>query len=200
MAFPTTPILDDFAGTLGNWTNSQFGDGPLIINAGAVTGGAALWGGGVWTAGFGADCESYITYNVKPTASDDAVIWGRVTGSGGTPTGYNLKMTAFTGAWVLEKFVAGTPTTLASGTQAIAVGDSIGISVVGASQTAWYKASGGSWAVLGTGADTAITAAGQIGLEVFNNVQRLDNFGGGTVTAPVKVFRAIPFMPRGKAA
>jgi hypothetical protein len=188
MAFPTTSLLDNFSGTLSNWTNSQFGDGALTIVSGAVQGpDGTHWGGAVWTNAFGPDMESWVNWSALPATTDDTGIWVRCTNSGGSPTGYTLTLQATTGNWWLTRFLAGAGSigNLASGTQAAAgVGDSFGLQVIGTTVTAYYKVSGGSWVVLTSQTDTNISGTGKIGLEVFGNVQLLDNFGGGTYVPP----------------
>jgi hypothetical protein len=188
MAFPTTGLLDDFSGTLGNWTTPAFGDAALAISSGQLTSSGTGWGGGFWSAAsFGPDMEAWELVPTAGNSGDDFALWVRCTNTGGSPTGYNLAISAVTGAWVLAKYVSGTGTNLATGTQAWSGGDSFGIDVIGTTITAHYKSGAGSWGnlVASTGAnpasDSAISGTGRIGAEVFNNVYRLDNFSGGTV-------------------
>lgn len=191
MAFPLTGILDTFSGSLSNWINSQFGDNDLTISGGGVTGpSGVLWGGGAWYWGFSADMEAYATMAAVPGSGEVMSIWARCqntdTVTGGL-TGYGLFFTGpAAGSWSLVRCVNNdTSDVVTSGSLTASAGDSFGISVVGSTITAYYKATGSNtWSVLGSGTRTDITGAGRIGLEVQNNTGKWDNFGGGSLNAP----------------
>ena len=79
---------------------------------------------------------------------------------------------------------AGTRTQLGSSSaQAMSNGDSIGISAVGSTITAWYKASGGSWTAKITQTEATYTAGGRLQWGMWNTLagETSDNVGVGTV-------------------
>jgi hypothetical protein len=189
MAFPTnSTVLDNFNRANGgpgtNWSN-YYGDSACAIVSNALTGIASSYGGSYWNVTtFGPDCEIY--YDVPTAAAGDAlnlVARGANMG-GGSPNGYTIYITPNTGVWTFGRLDAGAFTQLgATVTQVVSNADAVGMSVVGSTITAYYKASGGSWTSIATRTDTTYSAAGNFGFELQNATLRIDNFSGGTVVA-----------------
>lgn len=179
MAFPTTPILDDFSGTLGNWTTPSFGDQALTITAGEVTSSSAtLYGTGVWTASFAEDQEVYYTI---PSAAGHAILIARCTD--------NVNLTSYVVAWVpsggydISRWNVGVETVLKSGSSAYASGDKIGASVIGSTITI-YKDTGAGFVFVDSTVDgSPISGSSQIGASFENNSVTGDDFGGGAVVS-----------------
>lgn len=187
MAFPTTSILDDFnRASLGtNWTQGLLGDSDLAIDSSTAAdgSGSGLWCAARWNvATYGADTEAFAT--ILESVSATRALLGRLDVSGGesAPDGYSVEFnnTAFCKAWRLDNGVA---TKLGSDftVSGYGVDSQIGIEIVGTTITVYHKASGGSWSVVTTRTDSTYSAAGYIGLELYDNVTRTDDFGGGTV-------------------
>jgi len=82
---------------------------------------------------------------------------------------------------------ADTDATVASGTQAFAGGDSLGIEAIGNTIKLWYKSGAGSWTTLLTATDSTFNGAVcnsggcYIGIYLQNSATAItaDNFGGG---------------------
>lgn len=186
MAFPTTPILDNFnradSGTLGsNWTIS--GDVDLAISSNqAAPSSAAAFNNDYYNVKTFLNCEAYVTVNVKPTNGDLMGLQARFQ-SGGETYYLEIISDAGTDTWALGYFDGiSSGFELDSGTQEITNGDSFGIACIGSSIQAWYKSGAGAWTLLSSKEDTTLTADGFLGLyaepAADTNI-RFDNFGGG---------------------
>ncbi len=199
MAFPTTSVLDAFTGTDenplsagGNWAALSSSTGGLQRISNAAASSAAGLTYSYWTpSNFGPDCEVYAKVATVLAGASGVRLYARVVGEGGANTfdGYQLRYSWVTGAAndtvaiaVVTNAVA---TTLATFTQEITAGDSIGMEIVGTVITAYYKSGAGAWVSLGT-YDTAsdgtkYSAAGKIALGITtSSTPRADDFGGGT--------------------
>lgn len=187
MAAPSTSVLDTFStgSVLGsNWTTS-FGDAAPSVTSGYCVSSGAGWSGAYWNpATFGPDSEVYLTLVAVGPTVQKCILYARITSPGATWNAYGLVVDPGGGTtnWTLQKVTGGSATNLATRTQVVSAGDSIGLVVVGTALQIWFKASGGSWTQLGANfTDSTYTAAGNIGFEVFNTGNHLDDFGGGTV-------------------
>lgn len=195
MAFPTTPVLDNFNTGASQNLTARTGWGATVIGAApgqyatdgvptkALT--TAIQAGNFWNIST-ADCEVYFTLVTWTPATDVMRCCGRITVTGASPTYYCLELAkAATTDFSIAKVVAGTRTTLSSNVPTTVVnGDSIGLSISGSSLAAFYKSGAGAWNQIVTVTDSSITAAGAIG--VFNPpavVRSIDNFGGGALVA-----------------
>jgi hypothetical protein len=193
MAFPTTPVLDNFTGTNGddlpvysaNWQATPTGGAPLEIQSNAATGTSA--GGNntnSWATSFGPDCEVYVTISTVAAAGNVILLFARgvQTGSLATVDGYVLRYApaAGTDTLTIQSVTNGTQTSIgAAFSQEISAGDSIGLECVGTTLTCYYKPSGGAWGSLFSRTDSTYTAAGQIALFSTSTGVRFDAFGGG---------------------
>lgn len=193
MAYPTTPVIDDFNranGGLGaSWSgriNSGDNDPTIVSNVLDVPNASA-----VWAASFSNDQEAYLTVTALGGAADVAEVWCRITGEATTsPNGY-VARTTFNGVgsinMELYKVTAATPVQLSTTfTGAFVVGNKFGIEAIG-TQISFYQFSGGSWAQRVTATD-ATWASGKIGFFGTQNAANthMDDFGGGSaITAGV---------------
>jgi hypothetical protein len=185
MAFPTTSVLDAFTranGALGaSWTNGFYGDGSnLQVNSNQLANSAAGYSSAEYNTAYGPDVELYLTLPTMDTAAF-YFLSVRKGGTLGSPTGYYLEINQF-GNKLVRMDGGGTETPLgANFTQAVASGDSVGLSVVGSTITAYYKAAAGSWTIIATRTDSTYTGTGLLSIDYNSTTARLDDFGGGTV-------------------
>lgn len=102
--------------------------------------------------------------------------------TGTTPDGYYLSIdSAGCSIWRADN---GSPTQLGSAFAfTVSSGDSLGLSVVGSTLTAYYKSGSGSWTTLGSRTDATYSAAGNLMIIATDAGAVLDDFGGGTITA-----------------
>jgi len=202
MAFPNTGLLDSFAGVNqdpisgNNWSGSSFlaGDtGSLALISNQLT---DATGGGTDTSSyfsltkFGPDCECYITVATASAVTAD-VVKLLLRGQDPAPasmSGYELHVekSAGTDIWRIRRRDMLVATQLgADMNQEIASGDAIGFAVVGTTLSAYYKASGGSWTLVGSRDDSTYMVAGYMGVKTNQASARawkLDDFGGGTTS------------------
>lgn len=197
MAFPTTGILDSGVRTNedpislgGAWTSPSFGDtNGFRIVSNEIHPNASTFSGSLWNdAGLGADQETYITVNAVQTGTSAYIFLAeRIVNPGSSFSGYEMKIPCHTGSpytWTLYKITNGVQGLLNTWTQQVSAGDLVGYELIGTSHQPYYKASGGSWAPLGSPwTDGTFTATGKVGLEgdVDAPGQKFVNFGGGTV-------------------
>lgn len=195
MAFPTTGILDDFSpddaapmtgwADLANGISASGGEGVVSVSGAANV---SYWNtlyGPIQTTG----AEVYYTIGTKTANGNTFALYLMTNPAGGT--GYALYITpaAGTDAWELYRLVTGTPTLIASPTQEISTGDSIGLEIIGTGANnckVYYKASGGSWTVLSQVQDTGVSGSvyPQFGIISSGGVDgSITELGGGTVVA-----------------
>lgn len=198
MAFPNTPVLDTLAGASlsSSFTTPSLGEPHTVLQdaSGAYASGSDATTGSAYynPKMVGADCEVYATVTAQ-VSGNLILLWARVTNPGGAsaPSLNCYLLDVFNGtSWTLYKAVAGTFTALNTFTnQVISNGDSFGLSVVGSTITAYYKAAAGSWVTNGNPfTDTAIAGPGYIGfggVARSDHFPRLKNFGGGTLVPKV---------------
>lgn len=188
MAFPTTPILDNFnradepLNTRQNW-------GPLLqgfVNGSVLTTGfrsvSFAEAANAWALPIGsADQELYCTVVIRPDASGNVRLFVRTTDvNTGTENGYVGQFTRT--AWSIDVFTDGAITsTITSGSYSLQDGDSIGIAITGSTIELYHKPSAGAWTLLGSTTDTTWTNGG-IGFYVNDPAKAavLDDVGGGS--------------------
>lgn len=183
--FPTTPILDNFNradGALGsNWDGASYGDPNLLtISSNAVTSAALGFGAMCWVANkVGRDFEVYATVSTLPLATKTVrvISSSSATASSGL-TGYYLVVNPTSSTFQLGDAADGSNIG-ASISQAFVAGDSFGFSRCNGLINILYKSGAGSWTIIGTRSDSRYGGLFVIGLELEDNVQRIDNFGGG---------------------
>lgn len=196
MAFPTTTVKDDFNRANetpigGNWSGPMFtAENPLNLSSNQL---AAPGGGGnsYWSASqFGEDSEIFATLTVVPGNANFFNLFARTTNIPTSPTCYMVRWiynNAGTDTIRVFKRVGSSSQLGADISQDLAVGDRLGLEVTGNSTTTlnvYLSVAGGSWSNIATRTDSTspITGAGYLGVEWTDNLGRLDDFGGGTVS------------------
>lgn len=186
--FPTTGVLDNFNRTnegpppSANWTaDTQF----KVLSNVCAGNGTSNWG--TWNTSYAPNEEVYMTITTLPDVNEV------------TSMGCRLDIVNYDSYYIRYVRLAGTDTVnithynsgndtdsiLATYSQEIAVNDSIGISAIGSTITAYYKAADGSWVELGNVTEPSLNATGYLFIEAKGTI-RVDDFGGGnyTVSAP----------------
>lgn len=169
---PMTGWTDIASGFRSNGTTAQSNSG---ASASGLTG-----------SNYGPNCEAYLTITTLPGNSNNVGVQARLTTLVlATFDGYAVQLNQTTGNdnSVIQRVDNGVGTTLGSSiTQNFVNGDGLGILILG-SQIFAYRRSAGAWAELGNRTDTTYPNAGSIGMSTSNTTSRLDDFGGGTVSA-----------------
>jgi hypothetical protein len=184
MAFPTTSLLDALtSGALSaNWTTPTWGKpGTITITVGTGAGSSVTAAAAYWNPTTFTDTEAYGTI----AATDVCCIGVRMTNNGTTSApnlnGYQVQMNG-SGFFALRKYVNNVASNLASmgSPPTMGVGDMIGISAIGTTIKAYYKASGGSW-VEELSATDATYASGNIGFWFNTTAGKMKDFSGGDI-------------------
>jgi len=195
MAFPTnTTVLDTFTGTESpittNWTNIQ---GTVSKDSGTAYG--ALGSNATMydvvtnfgPIGSGTGVEAFVTIATRSTLTDQLSI-ASITYIAEFD-GYNVYVTVTSGTnetirlYRLDNGVGSAINDAASIT--INDGDKFGCRFLGSSQRMYFKDGASAWTEVGTAAtDAAYTGTATLFLTIFDDVFRLDDFGGGTYIAP----------------
>lgn len=198
-AFPDNGVLDTFTGCIdtttppnANWTTAVLiGATSAALEchdqAVASVGGVASGDGYYNVITTNADSEVYATILNVADASQGGV-YGRLVQIGANTTdGYGVDWLDGSSLLSLNRLDNGVKTTLGSDdTQAIAVGDKVGLRMEGDQICIWFwDASGAaSWVEIRCETDANHTAGGRIGLNLFNTTTGIgtwDDFGGGNL-------------------
>ena len=193
MSFPTTGLLDDFnranaAPPSASWTDNVDGAATgLQLYNNTCTAATNAIGSGYWNqATFGPNCEVYYTV---VTTDNHLKLFARISSPGASYNGYMVDLSSG-GSGGIYKVTTGTPVQLGSNfSPEQANGKAFGLEVTGTSTTTlnvYSKPSGGSWGLWYgpvTDSSSPWTAAGYIGLGCWYYAARLDDFGGGTISA-----------------
>ena len=190
MGFPTTSTLDTFnradenpltsstwsAITYGTFVNLKIVSNVAKQSTAAGNDGLMYWN----VSNTAADCEVFVTV-AAISGTDNFVLLGlRYTSSG---NGYKIDWDKPTSRVRVWRDDLGVRTQLGANiTQAMSVGDAIGISMIGSTITVYYKASAGAWVNIGTRTDSTYTAGGRLQLGQWLSADvasTLDSFGGG---------------------
>lgn len=198
MPFPVTSLLDDFNRAnegpppSSNWTNNFDAGTPggfkVVSNQCTAN---SLPCESYWSAAqFGPNMEVWATFAAVPTTGSLGM-YVRIQSAGtgscdsygiiavkatGGPTGDTVKIYRMDNAVHTQLG--------ATITRAFAAGDSFGVRIIGSTIEAWYKASAGSWTLLGSRTDSTYSGNGYLGLMNATNAFTLDDFGGGTIKMP----------------
>lgn len=202
-AFPTTGILDTFAGADENPITTNW-SGPTLIIGGVSDGQMRKLSQQVlidtaakqcdsWydISTFGPNSECYFDVPTLPASGDIFTLYVRLASPG---------VNNATDGYSVDDFIIGSPnrtriyrldnsvaTQLGADINEVtwAAGDSAGVQMIGSVITPTRRPSGGSWALFtATRSDGTYTAPGNIGMggnEFSSVIARYDNFGGGTV-------------------
>lgn len=188
--FPLTPILDSFTRSNSTGLNSTnwvtlVGSFNISSNAALPVNGSSSSNLSYWAAaGFSADEESYVTISNKGSNADEATVYVRYNPT--THVGYKIEAVPSLSRIYIQRVDPAETQLGATVTQALATGDSIGMSIVGSTITLYYKASGGSWVALTTRTDTTYTAGDHVALSSPSGSGatpdiKFTNFGGGSI-------------------
>ena len=192
-SFPSTTLKDNFNradGALGsNWAIDGAGDGPMAVVSNMASVPASTYGFAYWTPGqFGPDSE----------------VWGTMGKTGNARLYWRIDdVTAWTHSYwakcnnsAIEIFDKDGHS-IAYFPQAIAIGDGVGIRMIGNVITAWWRTgAAGAWVTIGTVTNTSSPGAGYIGMDVDTNSGAFDDFGGGTYV-PASSGTVKPVTPAG---
>lgn len=184
MAFPTTPVLDDFNRanenplSNGTWAGNIFGDTAACkLDTNEATA-AAPFASSRWSAAtFGPDIEVYT--DIELLSQNTGVIW-RVTNPGASVNGYEAIYFPAESVVRVYKIVSGVETQIGADiAQAFSVGDGLGAAMAGTGITI-YRRSSGVWGSIATRTDGTNTTAGYLAVAIDTGTY-IDNFGGGTL-------------------
>lgn len=196
MSFPTTSVITSFTGgdeaplsegaTWAGPIQSGVNQPRRVSNAVANPTSGSGQGQSAYASVNAADLEAFATVSVLPIAGDNVDVWVRIKSPNtGSAKGYYAWYTTGTG-WRVYRFEAPGTFVQVGGTDATAMsaGEKIGCEVIGTTVRALHY-TGGAWVQRVSGTDSAVTGAGQIGLEIYGALTsaaaRLDDFGGGAV-------------------
>jgi len=184
-SFPQSSILDTFnranegpppsASWGGIWENGSVG---MVVSGNTCTNASNSNGTSYWGSSFGPDVEAYLTITAFGAYQGIAA---RLAGTlGSSPNGYYVQ--GESNSIEIFRIDGGSFVQLgASISQTISNGDSLGISIVGTTITAYYKVGAGAWTAVGNRTDSTYSAAGKIGVRSAGTSVVLDGFGGGTI-------------------
>jgi len=194
-AGPSTSLLDDFnradnTGPPGpSWTHlivsSTAASNDFHITSNRITGisgsNADYWN----VQQFGPNAEVWVTVAVKPSADQDTVALGLRFQNPNLSTangyqGYFYNRTG-TDTYQIGKRTNGSFSALASVTgPELSAGDQLLFRAVGSTLELWRQHTG-TWALVLSASDSSYSGAGYLTLTGRNTVERLDDFGGGTI-------------------
>jgi hypothetical protein len=184
---PSTGLLDSFTGAPGalsaSWQSPALSDpGTVAIASSGVTAGSTAASSATWSATtFTANQEAYLTVPVLPRSGDFIQVIGRLDKLGATGEScYLLRVTPSTSTWDVRKKISGaTSTSIRSFNAPFAAGDSMALQLVGSTVNVFRRPAGGSWSLVGSATDTAITGAGYLAFTLGDTTARGGSFGGG---------------------
>lgn len=195
MAFPSTPILDNFdRADVGpppsaSWYTPAGRPGLRVVsNHCEIASIPDDYGVGGWNTQFGPDVELYCDY-IAGTSNVSAIqLYIRFSTPGfffDLGNGYILIATMGTlaggGGLQLTRCDAGVFTPLDTIAMDVTAGDSVGISAIGTTIKAYHKPSAGSWTQKLSVTDATYNASGYVGVQETYGVDKIDNFGGGSL-------------------
>jgi hypothetical protein len=184
--YPSTPVLTSFPSIGAEWSNSAYGNGALTTSGGLVLSSSAGWSAAEWVGSVETATECFITLTTLGGSGDELHLHIREDGTGANFTAYMLNISP-PSTWQIVEVTAGAGAVIGSGSVAFANGDQVGITAIGSNIVAWRNGA----ALAAPTVDPTI-ASGKRGLEIFNNVWRADDFGGGV---PSDVITRPPFKP-----
>ncbi len=140
-----------------------------------------------------ANCEHYGTIDTVGGAATVVDLLARLkdVASVFTIDCYSVKIT-FPSTVTLNRVDNLVTTVLATFTQTVSNGDSLGIEIVGSTLTAYYRAGAGAWTSLGTATDATYSAGGYKALTTLATAIRVSNMGGGASGAVGNLITPFP--------
>lgn len=194
MAFPNTPLIDDFnRASLGANYTTLLGTPTISSNQLAASVAPAVAYYNVFQV---TDGEAWCQIPTLPGIAANFDLGIRLTDAGSIATvdGYVIRFTQNVGTDTLSLIRitnAAVGATLATFNQEVAAGDYIGIRAFGTLFSAYYRSgSTGFFTLLGSATD-ATYASGFLSFTMPNTTIRIDNFGGGA-------YAPMPATQRGK--
>lgn len=188
MAFPTSPVLDDFNTGASQALTARAGwFGSVRASGGMSTdvvptyakGVDGVVGGNIWNTIFAADQEVWATFKIAPTTGG-LQIEGRFDAVPGN--GYACIYNGGTMSIVRLDAFGGGPQVGSNFSVTPAIGDSMGMAMVGTTISGWFKTAAGSWTQVITGTEATYNAPGRIDMLTFGTPSaQIDVFGGGAV-------------------
>lgn len=186
-SFPVNGVIDSFtrpdegpppsASWGGIW---EPGTADMVVNSNELSANSTGLVTSYWNTNYGPDCEVRIKIVNHVTAAGIAA--RLVNENTASVDGYLLQYNGGSDLSVYRIDNAGFTALGASITQLVSNGDSIGMSIVGATITVYYKSGAGAWASLGTRSDATYSAAGKLGVRATpGDTTDMDDFGGGTL-------------------
>ena len=197
MAFPTTGILDNFAGAnedpiTTNWTSPMHsGHDALQRLSNSLQGhGAGSFSSGYYdVATYGPDSEVYITITTLPNVNSQIRLLLRLQNIGvDNWDGYQLRYSHEAAAddEVGIYRMDDTADTLLGATvvQTFSAGDAIGFEMIGDTLKGYRKPAAGAWTELLSRTDSTYDPSGNLGVMIAEGATAivLNDFGGGTVS------------------
>lgn len=197
MAFPTTSVLDNFNRTTetplsdgGNWTNPLiFGNSQINTISNTVAQGSSTSNSAYRSnTTYGPNSEAYITLAGK-SGNNLVAVYARMANpnSSGASDGYDVSIaiSGSTDTMRVGRIDNDGRTIIASASQEVSAGDSIGLECNGSTISAYYKPSASGWNATPTASTTDATygSAGYVGLQLNGTNHTADDFGGGTIPA-----------------
>lgn len=217
MAFPTTPILEDFAGTgalSSNWTTSvrTAWIGTPERLSGVCVGTASEENAAYWDVEEFLDSEVYLTV---PSVASGAVR-GNVLARIQSPASasfdaYEFNVRFDTDSYELIRWIDDADTAIDSGSVTLDPGDKVGMYVRNSGDDIvieMYLDTGSGWSLLDSFTDTgavssfpSLAASGFIGFRLFgdglSDTRSIDDFGGGEFTEAADFIARPPMHSRG---
>jgi len=192
MAFPTTPVLDDFIrGDEGpppsaSWENTLFpSTGGMVVLTNQLAKESAIRCSAFWITPPGLNYELFATVATRPADGSDADL-NVARNSAADYDGYLVRLhrdDVGGDLFELRRWDNGSSALLDTVGVTFADGDALGLRRIGAALEGWYKPAAGAWTQLLSASDaTYQIATAQLGLLI--NVDaaqliRVEDFGGG---------------------
>lgn len=202
MAFPTTPILDDFNradGALGaNWTNPiEAGNPAPTVFSNAAVGTGSVFNDAYWNPSTFLNVEVYCSIPAAATSWAVGLLYARTNNEGPSTNDYKLVFHSTDGLNIYRQIGGVDTGPLASDAATLAVaGMKVGMRVTNVGADIFLEIwadTGSGWTLRASATDTgaiasfpAVAAAGHIGFDLYGDgaslTRSIDNFGGGTVS------------------
>lgn len=189
--FPTNGILDSFNRAdegpppSASWTsivNSVAEDAGLRVSSNELRAVNSNLNSAYLNANYGPNVEGYMTLRNNSTV-DRMGFYFRFDPA--TDNGYSVLARGASPSNTIRVYrvTAGAFNQLGADiSQTIAVGDSLGLTMISDTITVYYKVGAGSWTALTTRTDSTYTGAGKLGVAIWDDIDgTVDDFGGGNI-------------------
>lgn len=187
MAFPKASVLDNFNRSENplstGWETALLNS--IQANGTTAQGNNAGFNIHVYGTSYTGSQEVYCTVSTKGGTGHELSmgLMSKDATSLATIDGYAFHWTVVSGAgndtWTIERVDNGVSTVLANGTVEIVNGDVLGLRFVAGGTLIAFR----NGAQIGTASDTTYSGTGKLSLTIEGTTFRIDNFGGGELTA-----------------